>query len=58
MNWRNVIPFAVGNLLRGAVRAILGLTLVFIAMFLCWFTMELLSHLKDLLARTIFHAEW
>ena len=53
-----MIPFAVANLLRGALRGIIGLTLVFVAIFLCWFTMELLSHLKALCARTIFANPW
>lgn len=58
MNWRNIVPFAIANLLRGALRAIIGLTLVFAAMFLCWFTVELLEHLKNLLSRTVFGHPW
>jgi len=58
MKFRQIIAGSVAGLLRGAVRAILGVTLVFVAIFLCWFSMELLSHLKELLDRTIFGHPW
>ncbi len=58
MNWRRLLPVTVGTLIRGVTRAVIGVTLVLISLFVCWFMYELLSHLKGFLARTLYGHEW
>ena len=57
-NWKSEIPLIVGNAIRTAVRAIMGIALVFLVLFIAWFSFEFLQHLKNLLARTIFSFDW
>ena len=56
--WIRHLPFMVAGLLRTTVRALVGITLVFLSFFLVWFTFEFLVHLKNLLSRTVFGHEW
>jgi hypothetical protein len=58
MNVRIGVPVIIASMLRSAVRAILGVALVFVVLFVSWFTFEFLTHLKGLLARTIFSMDW
>jgi hypothetical protein len=58
VDWRRLLPLTVVNLIRTATRAVIGVTLVMVALFVCWFTYSLLANLKSLLARTIFGHEW
>ena len=58
MDWRRLLPLTVVNLIRTATRAVIGVTLVMMSLFVGWFTYSLLSHLKGFLARTIFGHEW
>lgn len=56
--WMRHLPFMVAGSLRTAIRAFVGITLVFLSLFLAWFTFEFLVHLKNLLSRTLFGHEW
>ena len=56
--WMKHLPFLVAGFLRTAIRALIGITLVFASLFLCWFAFEMLVHLKDFCSRTIFGHNW
>lgn len=56
--WLRHLPFMIVGFLRTAVRALVGVTIALLALFLAWFTFEFLVHLKDLLDRVIFGFKW
>ena len=56
--WLRHLPFMIVGFLRTAVRALVGITIALLAMFLAWFTFEFLVHLKNLLSRTLFGHDW
>ena len=56
--WTKHLPFMVAGLLRTVIRGLIGLTLVFLALFLAWFTYEFLVHLRNLFIRSLFHKNW
>lgn len=56
--WTKHLPFMVAGLLRTVIRGLIGLTLVFLALFLVWFTYEFLVHVRNLFGRTIFGHDW
>jgi hypothetical protein len=58
VDWRRLLPLTVVNLIRTATRAVIGVTLVLVSLFVCWFTYELLRHLRGFLARCLFSWEW
>ena len=58
MDWRRTFPLVIVNALRTATRAIIGVTVVLIVLFVCWFTFEVLTHLKSFLTRTLFGFDW
>ena len=57
-NWRRSIPLLVLGALRSAIRAAMGLALLFLSLFVAWASFEFLTHLKGFLSRTIFGHDW
>jgi hypothetical protein len=58
MDWRRLVPLTVVNLIRTATRAVIGVTLVMVALFVCWFTFEFLRHCRGFLTRVLFSWDW
>jgi len=58
MDWKRILPFAVVSFSKTALRAIIGVTLIFGGLFLCWFVAEFLWNLKSLLSRSLFGHNW
>ena len=56
--WMKYLPFWVASFLRTAVRGLIGLTLVFLALFLAWFTFAFLVKLRGLFAKSLFGHDW